>query len=310
MDLRQLEHFLAVAEEQHFTRAARRVNIVQSGLSASIRALEEELGAPLFIRSTRRVDLTAAGRVLAEEARRVLAAAQGARDAVAAVQGLARGRLAIGTTHSLAPFVDLPGLLARFHAAHPGVEIRLCQGGSDRLFEKLRDSRVDLAFVPMQPAPPPDVRATMLACEELVAACRHDHPLAGRRNVPLSRLGRETFVDFQTDWGTRQLVDQAFARVRVERRTGFEVNDLPTALDLVALGLGIALVPEALIAAHPADPHRPPLAVATLALPEICWELGIAHAERGAAGGGPVNPAARAFLALMESDRAAAAAAA
>ena len=91
MDLRQLEHFLAVAEEQHFTRAARRVNIVQSGLSASIRALEEELGAPLFIRSTRRVDLTAAGRVLAEEARRVLAAAQGARDAVAAVQGLAPG---------------------------------------------------------------------------------------------------------------------------------------------------------------------------------------------------------------------------
>jgi DNA-binding transcriptional LysR family regulator len=309
MDLRQLEHFLAVAEEQHFTRAARRVNIVQSGLSASIRALEEELGAPLFIRSTRRVDLTAAGRVLAEEARRVLAAARGARDAVAAVQGLARGRLAIGTTHSLAPFVDLPGLLARFHAAHPGVEICLCQGGSDRLFEKLRDSRVDLAFVPMQPVPPPDVRATMLACEELVAACRHDHPLAGRKNVPLSRLGRETFVDFQTDWGTRQLVDQAFARVRVERRTGFEVNDLPTALDLVALGLGIALVPEALIAAHPADPHRPPLAVATLALPEICWELGIAHAERGAARGGPVNPAARAFLALMESDRAAAAAA-
>jgi DNA-binding transcriptional LysR family regulator len=96
--------------------------------------------------------------------------------------------------------------------------------------------------------------------------------------------------------------------VRVERRTGFEVNDRPTALDLVALGLGIALVPEALIAAHPADPHRPPLAVATLAPPEICWELGVAHAERGA-GDGPVNPAARAFLALMESDRVAAAAA-
>jgi len=308
MDLRQLEHFLAVAEEQHFTRAARRVNIVQSGLSASIRALEEELGAPLFIRSTRRVDLTAAGKVLFEEARRVLAAARCARDAVAAVQGVARGTLAIGTTHSLSPFVDLPVLLARFHAAHPGVEIRLCQGGSAVLLEKLRDGRLDLAFVPMQPSPPDDIRATMLACEELVAACRHDHPLAGRKNVALSRLGRETFVDFQTDWGTRQLVDQAFAQVRVERRTGFEVNDLPTALDLVALGLGIALVPEALIAAHPADPHRPPLAVATLAPPEICWELGVAHAERGA-GDGPVNPAARAFLALMESDRVAAAAA-
>jgi DNA-binding transcriptional LysR family regulator len=308
MDLRQLEHFLAVAEEQHFTRAAQRVNIVQSGLSASIRALEEELGAPLFIRSTRRVDLTAAGKVLFEEARRVLAAARCARDAVAAVQGVARGTLAIGTTHSLSPFVDLPVLLARFHAAHPGVEIRLCQGGSAVLLEKLRDGRLDLAFVPMQPSPPDDIRATMLACEELVAACAHDHPLAGRRAVPLERLGRETFVDFQTDWGTRRLVDQAFARTRMERRTGFEVNDLATALDLVALGLGIALVPEAIIAAHPADPQRPPLAVATLAPPEICWELGIAHAERGAADAGPVNPAARAFLALMELDVVAAAA--
>jgi DNA-binding transcriptional LysR family regulator len=310
MDLRQLEHFLAVAEEQHFTRAARRVNIVQSGLSASIRALEEELGAALFIRSTRKVDLTAAGRVLFEEARRVLAAARGARDAVAAVQGLARGRLAIGTAHSLSPFVDLPALLARFHAAHPGVEIRLCQGSSAVLTEKLRDGRLDLAFVPMQPAPPADIRTTMLACEELVAACSHDHPLAGRRAVPLERLGRETFVDFQTDWGTRQLVDQAFARVRMERHTGFEVNDLATALDLVALGLGIALVPEAIIAAHPADPLRPKLAVATLAPPDICWELGIAHAERGAAGlgTGPANPAAREFLALMAEDTIAAAA--
>src|SRR5690349_8323190 len=124
MELRQLEHFVAVAEEGHFTRAARRVHIVQSGLSASVRALERELGAQLLTRTTRRVALTEAGRALLEEARRTLAAAAAAREAVAAVQGVLRGRIAVGTLQASVA-VDLPAALGRFHAAHPGVEIGL-----------------------------------------------------------------------------------------------------------------------------------------------------------------------------------------
>jgi DNA-binding transcriptional LysR family regulator len=115
------------AEERHFTRAARRLHIVQSGLSASIRALERELDAPLFVRSTRRVELTQAGRALLPEARRTLAAATAAGDAVAAVQGLLRGTLAVGTMQILPPAVELVAVLGRFHAEHPGVELRLRQ---------------------------------------------------------------------------------------------------------------------------------------------------------------------------------------
>ena len=122
MDLKQLEHFVALAEERHFTCASRRLNLVQSGLSASIRSLEEDLGGPLFIRSTRRVDLTPAGEVLFDEARRVLAAAIDARHAVTHVHELARGRLSIGAIHSLAPFVDLPASLALFRAAFSGID--------------------------------------------------------------------------------------------------------------------------------------------------------------------------------------------
>ena len=114
MELRQLQHFVAVAEEMHFTRAARRVNIVQSALSTSIRALEEELATKLFMRNTRQVQLTTAGRVFLDKARLALEAVREARDAVAAVQGLTRGRLAIGTVQSLPAFVDLPALLASF----------------------------------------------------------------------------------------------------------------------------------------------------------------------------------------------------
>lgn len=107
MELRHLEYFIAVAEERHFTRAAERMRVAQSGLSASIRTLERELGADLFIRSTRRVELTEAGRALLIEAHRTLASVDAARDAVAAVQGLLRGTVSVGTEQCLG-VINLP----------------------------------------------------------------------------------------------------------------------------------------------------------------------------------------------------------
>ncbi len=123
-----------------------RLHIVQSGLSASIRALEEELGAPLFLRTTRRVVLTPLGRAFLAEARRVLAAAADARQVAADVQGLRRGRLSIGSIQGLAPWLDLPHLLGRFRTACPEVEIRLIYGGSGSLIEDVREGELDLAF--------------------------------------------------------------------------------------------------------------------------------------------------------------------
>jgi DNA-binding transcriptional LysR family regulator len=143
VELRHLEYFLAVAEEEHFTRAAERLHVAQSGLSASIRALERELGAPLFARSTRRVALTEAGRALLVEARRTLASVAAARNAVAAVQGLLRGTVSIGTEQCLA-VIDLPTVLSRFRTVHPGVEIRLRQAGSTGLVEEVRSGGLDL----------------------------------------------------------------------------------------------------------------------------------------------------------------------
>jgi len=305
MDLRQLEHVVAVAEERHFTRAARRLNIVQSGLSASVRALEEELGAPLFQRSTRRVEMTTAGRTFVAEARRVLAAARGAREAVAAVQGLRRGQLRIGTIQSLAPFVDLPALIGRFHRAHPGVEIELAQGGSAQLIDKVRDGQVDLAFTQLFDPMPRDVAARMLACEGLVVACAPSHPLAGQRDVSLVRLAGETFVELQNEWGMRRLVDRSFASVGLHRRTAFEVNDVTMLFDLVALDLGVALMPEAVVAARRADRQRAPVAYAELVPPEPCWELAVIFAGGEQLTDGPGSAAARAFLDLISPGQAA-----
>jgi DNA-binding transcriptional LysR family regulator len=239
VELRQLEYFVAVAEESHFTRAAKRMHVAQSGLSSAIRSLERELGAPLFLRSTRQVELTPAGRALLVEARRALSATDAARDAVAAVQGLIRGSLAVGSLQCL-HVVNLPQVLARFHAAHPGVEIRLKHGGSGELIDQVRAGRLDIAFAAMPSRPVDDLNVRRLASEPLVLACGLGHRLAGRDQVWVDDLEDESFVDFQPDWGSRAAVDAVLG----DRRIAFEVNDVHSLLDLVTFGLGVALVPQ------------------------------------------------------------------
>ncbi|TQM82190.1 LysR family transcriptional regulator [Saccharothrix saharensis] len=241
MELRQLEYFVAVAEECHFTRAARRMHVAQSGLSASIRALEVELGAPLFVRSTRQVELTQAGRALLVEARRVLGTIDAARDAVAAVQGLLRGTLAVGSVQCLHA-VHLPAVLARFHELHPGVELRLRQAGSGELVDLVRAGRLDLAFVTAGRAVE-DLKVSTLSSEPLVLACAPELPFAERESVRLAELAGQPFVDFNRDWGTRDDVDRALATAGVDRKVAVEVNDVHSLLDFVGFGLGVALVP-------------------------------------------------------------------
>jgi len=299
MDLKQLEHFIAVAELRNFTRAAERLHIVQSGLSASIRALEAELGAPLFIRTTRRVDPTPTGQAFLTEARRVLAAAADARLVVDQMQGLQRGTLSIGLIQGVTPLVDVAEILGRFRARCPKVEIRVVSGGSLPLIEGVRSGALDLAFTQFAGALPRGVAGWMLACEPLVAVCAPDHALAGRHGVTLAALVEEVFVDLHPDWGTRQLVDHAFAAQHLSRRSSYEVDDLATQLDLVAHGLGIALVPEGVIAHRLEDRGAERLGVAALADPEICWELTAVFAEDEA--GRPASAATRLFLGLLRS---------
>ncbi len=242
MELRQLEHFVAVAEEGHFTRAARRVHIVQSGLSASIRALERDLGAQLLRRTTRRVELTQAGRALLDEARRILAGAAAAREAVAAVEGVMRGRLSIGVMQAHTT-VDLPAALGRFHAAHPGVDIDLRQTSTAGLTEDVRAGRLDVAIVAW-PGQPPGVRRILLGSAPMVLACPAGHRLARRARIGLADLVDETLVDFPPGWGVRMAVDGSFAAAGLERRVTLESGDSQTLIDLVAHGLGVAIVPE------------------------------------------------------------------
>ena len=167
------------------------------------------------------------------------------------------------------------------------------KGSSAHLLGKVRSGRLDLAILPLF-EPPNEIETALIACEALVVVCSPNHALAGTSDVPLAAFKDDDFVDFEPAWGTRQLVDRAFAQAGVERRTAFEVSDLDTLLELVARGLGVALVPEAI-----AEARRPALGVIELAGPEICWELVVAYPAAGKAQEGPLDSAPRAFLDLL-----------
>ncbi|MET9677654.1 LysR substrate-binding domain-containing protein [Streptomyces sp. NPDC006482] len=244
MELRHLQHFVAVAEDRHFTRAAERLMVSQSGLSASIRALERELRAPLFVRSTRRVTLTEAGRALLVEAERVLAHVRAAHEAVAAVQGVLRGTLSLGTEQCVAG-VHVAGLLAAFRRRHPDVEIRLRQEGGLALAEDVAAGRLDLAFAYRTRADSDQLRSVPLAAEPMTLLCHPGHPLAATWPVlALPDLAGEVFVDFHPGWGPRRATDASFAAAGVPRAVSLEVNDVHSLLDLVEENLGVAAVPR------------------------------------------------------------------
>jgi DNA-binding transcriptional LysR family regulator len=290
VELRHLAYFVAVAEEQSFTRAARRVHLVQSGLSVSVRSLERELGTPLFERTTHRVTLTDAGRALLPEARRTLAAAEAARDAVSAVQGVVRGTLRVGIMQSLT-VVDIGSLFAHFHRLYPGVDLRTwpSAGGSTALAEELRGGRLDAAFVSFPGNPPTGLSMTVLASEPIVLIAAPGVLPEGEHPMAISALDGEAFVDFPLGWGTRAAMERALAAEGVRRRVSVEVADVTTFMEFVRAGLGLGCVPRSMLPPDP-DAHR--LDVRTLD-PEPSWEVALATPldHRPSA-------AARAFLAL------------
>jgi DNA-binding transcriptional LysR family regulator len=249
MELRHLEHFLAVAEEQSFTRAAARVHLVQSALSVSIRSLERELGARLFDRTTHQVQLTDAGQALLAEARRTLAAADTARDAVAAVSGGLRGTVRVGIMHSLA-LIDLAGLITTYHRQRPDVRLipSAAAGGSAELVRRVLDGQLDVAFAALPSDYPPGISVRPLAAERMLLACPPDSPLASRRAIALQQLDGQRFVEFPPGWGTRLSVDQPFREAGLGREIAVEVADVPNVVELVIAGFGYAFLAPSTVA--------------------------------------------------------------
>lgn len=243
MDLRHLRYFLAVAEELSFTAAAKRLNLSQPPLSQQIRDLEAELETPLFERSSRRVELTAAGRGLVDHARAILAQAEQAVEDVRVIGAGRTGMIRVGTTGTVL-LGPLAGLMAGFAARHPGIAVRVREMGPVAQVEALKARRVDVIFL-RRPPVEPELAAEVAWRERVGVALPVRHPLAARPRLLLRALEGEDMVSLRLrNSRFAQYLRDCCVVAGFAPRIVHEVVEAYSQASLVAAGLGVALVPE------------------------------------------------------------------
>jgi DNA-binding transcriptional LysR family regulator len=272
VELRHLEYFVAVAAELNFSRAAQRIHVVQSALSASVSRLEKELGVELFDRSKRQITLTAAGEVFLEHAREVIHTAHRARTSVDAFRDQLAGTVTLGTLMSWGT-LNLPAALEEFRGDNPMVTVRLRQSvtGSAGHLTAIADGQMDLALVSITAPGSPLVALRELMREPMVFVCEASHPLANRRRVELADLAGHDFIQFPPGWGIRQRLDKGFVAAGVQPVSAYEVADYAITAELIRHRLATTILPAS------AANRFPDLRTVRLH-PSITWTLSIAYA--------------------------------
>jgi DNA-binding transcriptional LysR family regulator len=243
MELRQLDYFVAVAAEMSFSRAATRVHVVQSALSASVAKLERELDVQLFDRSRQQISLTAAGERFRIHALEVLNTARSAAESVQEFRGTLSGTVEFGSLIAFGP-LDVAAALGQFHRDHPFVRLRLhlSQSGASAYLSALAEGSLDLALVSVPERFPPSLDLRLLFEEPMVYVCRPDD--ARSAPVDLADLADTELVGFPPNFGLRRLMDDAFHTAGVQSRTPYEVPAGFAAIaELVRHGLGTTFMP-------------------------------------------------------------------
>lgn len=241
MDLAQLEVFLAVARERKFSRAAEKLFRTQSAVSQSIRKLEDDVGEPLFDRSSRDGQLTDAGRVLREYAERMLNLRADAKEALVELRELHKGKLAIAANEFTALYL-LP-LLGEFRRLHPMIKITVQRALGSHIPGDVLRHNSELGVLSYDPQDP-KLHSIVVYEDELIFVVPPQHPLAGARQVSIRQLGAESFVAHIVTSPYREKVIQAFKRHKTPLNMEIELPTLQAIKRFVAMGNGVALVPE------------------------------------------------------------------
>ncbi|SDI80071.1 LysR family transcriptional regulator [Nonomuraea jiangxiensis] len=270
MQLQQLAYFVSVAETRHFTQAAERMRVAQPSLSKQIKALEDDLGAPLFSRARGNVTLTAAGEALLPLARRMLADADTARQEVAELAGLRRGRVRLGATPSLCAGL-LADALARFHRAYPGIELLVEEGGSRDLVRALARGQLDLSLIimPLQSDDPSLLTREIL--KENLVVVSPSHAPAKRTYMEIGELRGRQMVMFRPGYDLREATLAACRHAGFEPTLAVQGGEMDAVLRFVEAGLGVAVVPSMVL------DGRPGLAGTPLAPPGLTRTIALAH---------------------------------
>jgi DNA-binding transcriptional LysR family regulator len=272
VELRHLEYFVAVAAELNFSRAAQRIHVVQSALSAAVSRLEKELDVELFDRSKRQIALTPAGEVFLQHAREVIHTAHRARTSVDAFREQLTGTVTLGTLMSWGT-LDLAAALEEFRRSNPLLTVRLRQSltGSAGHLTAIVDGQMDLALVSITSTESQLVALRELMREPMVFVCESSHPLADRARVQLTDFAGHDFINFPLGWGIRQRLDAGFAAAGVHPISAYEVADYAITAELIRHRLATTILPTSVANRFP-DLRTVPLH------PSITWTLSIAYA--------------------------------
>jgi DNA-binding transcriptional LysR family regulator len=242
LDLAQLEIFLCIAEERSFSRAAEKMLRTQPALSIAIKRLEEELGEPLFDRSSKSGTLTEAGKILQSYAQRMINLRDEAREAISELRGMFRGRLSIGANESTSLYL-LPGLLYEYRRIHPQIKIEVYRNVSEKIPSEVLERNLDFGFLsydPMHPA----LQSIEVHRDELVLVVPPEHQMARRKNITVKELGNEQFVAHNVKTPARMRIFELFAQHRTPLNICIELATLETIKEFVALEVGIAILPR------------------------------------------------------------------
>ncbi|MBI3944321.1 MAG: LysR family transcriptional regulator [Armatimonadetes bacterium] len=247
MELFQLRSFLRAADEGSITRAAAALYLTQPAVTQHVRALERELGVPLFDRTGRGVALTPAGEALRRYARRSVALLAECRQVIADLEAGETGRLVLGAGVTTSIF-HLPGCLRALHEAHPGIDVVVRTGRSAHVTALALEREVDLGLVTSS-VQHPDLRVLGLYEEEILLVTPHDHPLAGRTVTPREVAGAPLIL-FPEGTGFREYLARALADAGITPRVKMESDSVEAIKSFVAVGLGVSFLPEAAAAAE------------------------------------------------------------
>jgi DNA-binding transcriptional LysR family regulator len=256
--LRQIQAFLTVAEFGSFTRAAERLHIAQPALSQHVRELEGELGVRLFDRTTRRVELTEAGREFRNAAAKIIDDLENAARNAHELAERKRGKVTIAAPPLLSAGI-LPWAIADFRGQYPGIQVSVLEARADEIVELVRTGSADCGFGTFRSGED-GIDSTPLTRDSLALFCTSSNPLAGKKHVNWNELASLPLVTLTRDSGIRVLVELGFETAQLALNPAYEVSHVTTALAMVEAGLGIAVLPTyAWIAAHKAAVTAVPL---------------------------------------------------
>lgn len=286
--LKQIDAFLAVAETGNFSRAATRLQAAQPALSQAVKELEAELGVRLLDRTTRRVELTEAGREFQASAGKIVEDLGLAVGNLHALAERKRGRIRIAAPPLLAAAV-LPAAIAEFRTEAPGISVDLIDTSTDHIVESVRTGRAECGLGTFPPGGD-QIERLALARDELMLFCHRTSPFAKRKSVDWKRLEGAPLVTLTRDSGIRLLTEVGFESAGVDLVASHEVSQITTAIALVEAGLGVAVLPTYALAAA----RNGALVGRPLATPTIAREIQLIHAS-----GRSVSPAVAAFTPIL-----------